>query len=72
MGFLILPYLWVIFKFRTWELLKLFFFTLPLSLSSLIIYSKDNFTFSGMYQVAALSFLLAWGLEYILKSAEKR
>lgn len=61
MGLLILPYLWVIFKLRTWELLKLFFFTLPLSLSSLIIYSKDNYTFSGVYHLAALSFLSAWG-----------
>lgn len=66
LGLLIFPFLFIVFKFRAWRLFKLFLFSLPLCLSSFLIYSGDSSTFGSLYQVVALSFLLSWTLEYLL------
>jgi hypothetical protein len=63
MGFLSAPFIWLAWKRRDRPAVQVFLFSLAASLSSFLIYSKDNSTYGALYPLTALSFLLAWMFE---------
>ena len=63
-GYLVIPIVLMATWLRDWFAVRLIAFSLPLSLTSLAVYSGGNTPYYGVYHLCAAAILVTWLLAY--------
>lgn len=71
-GWVLLPILFLLWRWRARFELKLLLFTLPLATSSIIIYGAQNSTYSSIYHILLLALVFSWLLEDYMRFRRKK